>query len=59
LLKTKKALAQMQSGEILRVRATDPGAAQDFDLFARQTGHALLAQERPESATWVFYLRCR
>jgi tRNA 2-thiouridine synthesizing protein A len=59
LLKTKKALAQMNPGEVLRVLATDPGAAHDFEAFARQTGHTLLAQQRADAATWVFYLKCR
>jgi tRNA 2-thiouridine synthesizing protein A len=41
ILKTKKALADMASGEILEIRATDPAAEQDFKAFARQTGHQL------------------
>jgi tRNA 2-thiouridine synthesizing protein A len=59
LLKTKKALAAMQSGQILRVQATDPGAAQDLARFAQQTGHGLLGQTQAEPTGWVFYLQCR
>lgn len=42
ILRAKKALAQMQSGEVLRVIATDPGAPKDFEAFCRQTGNNLL-----------------
>jgi tRNA 2-thiouridine synthesizing protein A len=43
ILRTKKALAEMASGQVLRVVATDPGAVQDFHAFARQTGNELLS----------------
>ena len=42
ILRTKKALADMQSGEVLKILATDPGATRDFQAFARQTGNELL-----------------
>lgn len=58
ILKAKKALAGMQSGQILRVEATDPGSKQDFAAFARQTGNALLAQ-LDEAEVSVFFLRRR
>ncbi|MFO1328206.1 MAG: sulfurtransferase TusA family protein [Rubrivivax sp.] len=44
ILKTKKLLAEMQSGEVLRVVSTDPGSMRDFQAFARQTGNELLDQ---------------
>ena len=44
ILKAKKALADMQSGEVLKVVATDPGSMRDFQAFARQTGNELVAQ---------------
>lgn len=44
ILKAKKALSEMSSGQVLRVVSTDPGSARDFAAFARQTGHALLEQ---------------
>ena len=44
ILKAKKALADMASGDILRVVATDPGAVRDFQAFARQTGNTLVGQ---------------
>ena len=44
ILRTKKALAEMESGTILRVLATDPGSLKDFPAFAKQTGNELLEQ---------------
>ena len=44
ILRTKKALTDMQSGQVLRIVATDPGSVKDFQAFARQTGNALLDQ---------------
>lgn len=42
ILKAKKALAEMQSGEVLKIVATDSGSVRDFQAFAKQTGNALL-----------------
>jgi tRNA 2-thiouridine synthesizing protein A len=42
LLKAKKALNEMQPGELLRVIATDPGSVRDFEVFSRQSGHQLV-----------------
>jgi tRNA 2-thiouridine synthesizing protein A len=42
ILRTKKALNDMQSGQVLRVLATDPGSVRDFEAFSRQTGNRLL-----------------
>lgn len=44
ILKAKKALAEMASGELLRVVCTDPGSTRDFRAFARQTGNELVEQ---------------
>ena len=44
ILKAKKALADMASGEVLKVVSTDPGSVRDFQAFAQQTGNALVAQ---------------
>jgi TusA-related sulfurtransferase len=44
ILKAKKALAEMSSGEMLKVIATDPGSMRDFQAFARQTGNELIEQ---------------
>ncbi|HMN22772.1 MAG TPA: sulfurtransferase TusA family protein [Ottowia sp.] len=45
ILKAKKALASMASGELLRVVCTDPGSVRDFEAFARQTGNELVEQQ--------------
>jgi len=44
ILKAKKTLAEMASGEVLRVIATDPGSMRDFQAFAKQTGNELVEQ---------------
>ncbi len=44
ILKAKKALADMQSGQTLRVAATDAGSVRDFQAFAKQTGNELVEQ---------------
>lgn len=46
ILKAKKALAEMLSGEILHVISTDPGSLRDFQAFSKQTGNELLAHEK-------------
>lgn len=56
ILKTKKALAEMRSGEVLRVVATDPGSVRDFQAFARQTGNQLVDQFTQEKE-FVFYMK--
>ncbi|MFC5920465.1 sulfurtransferase TusA family protein [Neisseria weixii] len=48
ILRAKKALAQMQTDEVLTVLATDPGAPGDFEAFCRQTGHVLLESTESE-----------
>ena len=55
-LRARAALSRMSSGEVLRIVATDPGARRDFRLFARSTGHALVAQSATHGE-FVFYLR--
>lgn len=56
ILRTKKMLAEMDSGQVLRVQATDPGSLKDFPAFARQTGNELVEQ-REEGKTFEFYLK--
>ncbi len=50
ILKAKKALATMASGQVLKVVATDPGSLRDFQAFAKQTGNELLGQEVVQQA---------
>jgi TusA-related sulfurtransferase len=58
ILKAKKALAEMTSGQVLKVVATDPGSVRDFQAFARQTGNDLLEQTSTDDE-FVHYLRRR
>ena len=58
VLKAKKALSEMTSGQVLKVIATDPGSVRDFQAFARQTGNELVEQVS-DSAEFVHYLRRR
>ena len=58
ILKAKKALAEMASGETLRVISTDPGSVRDFKAFARQTGNELLDQQT-HGAEFVHVLKRR
>jgi len=43
ILRAKKALGEMTSGQVLRIQATDPGSVKDFAAFAKQTGNELLS----------------
>lgn len=56
ILRTKKMLATMLSGQVLRVLATDPGSVQDFEAFARQTGNTLLESSEREQV-FEYFLR--
>lgn len=44
ILRAKKALGELESGQVLRIVATDPGSVKDFQAFAKQTGNELLSQ---------------
>ena len=45
ILKAKKGLAELTSGQTLRVASTDAGSMRDFQAFCKQTGHELVEQE--------------
>ena len=58
ILRAKKALAEMESGHVLKVIATDPGSVKDFAAFCRQTGNPLLSSiETPTEFTFVISKR--
>lgn len=61
ILKAKKALAEMQAGQVLKVVATDPGAPHDFQSFCKQTGHELIGEDAGErgAGPWTFLMRRR
>jgi len=54
ILRTKKALTGMSSGQVLRILATDPGSVKDFQAFAKQTGNTLLMHSEDESVHTFF-----
>ena len=56
ILKTKKSLNELTSGQVLKVVATDPGSVKDMQAFASQTGNPLLSSAE-ENKTYVFYLK--
>jgi tRNA 2-thiouridine synthesizing protein A len=56
IVKTKKSLADMASGQVLRVVATDPGSVCDMQAFAEQTGNTLLASTT-ENSKYVFLIK--
>lgn len=56
VVKARKALDAMSSGQVLRVVATDPASVSDMRALARRSGNELLAEERA-GAAFVFFLR--
>ncbi len=57
ILKAKKALSDLTTGQVLRVLATDPGSVKDFQAFCRQTGNELLSHS--EGAEFTYFIRKR
>lgn len=57
ILRAKKALSQLQSGQVLKVVTTDPHAVRDFQAFSKQTGNGLLAQLQGEENVTHFLSR--
>lgn len=58
ILRSKKSLSQMSSGQVLRVIATDPESARDFEVFCRQTGNELLSSNE-QDGEYSFLIRRR
>ena len=56
ILKIKKSLAEMTSGQVLKVAATDRGSVKDVQAFANQTGHTLLSSNM-EEGEYIFFIR--
>ena len=56
ILRTKKALTDMISGQVLKILATDPGSVKDFQAFAKQTGNALLASDAADNE-FIFFMK--
>ena len=58
ILKAKKALTDMQSGQLLKVVSTDAGSVRDFQAFSKQTGNELMEQST-EGEDFIHVLRRR
>jgi tRNA 2-thiouridine synthesizing protein A len=58
ILRAKKALAELSSGQVLKVVSTDPGSMRDFQAFCRQTGNELLGQQ-VASADFIHFVKRR
>jgi tRNA 2-thiouridine synthesizing protein A len=56
ILRAKKSLGGLTSGQVLRVLATDPGAVKDFQAFAKQTGNELMSHAE-QDGVFTFYMR--
>ncbi len=56
ILRTKKALKELNSGDVLRIIATDPGTVKDFEAFAKQTGHELL-ESTEEGGSFTYRIK--
>jgi len=56
ILKTKKALNDLASGQVLKIVSTDPGSVKDMQAFAKQTGNTLVSSTEENNA-FVFFMR--
>ena len=56
ILRAKKTLGGMESGQVLRIVATDPGSVKDFEAFAKQTGNELM-ESGEEGGKFVFMIK--
>lgn len=55
ILRAKKAVNKLDSGQVLKIVATDPGSVKDFEAFCNQTGNKLLGSAE-EAGTFVFHI---
>ncbi len=58
ILRTKKKLSELTSGQVLKIGTTDPSSVKDFQMFAKQTGHQLLAHS-DAGREFTFFLQKR
>jgi tRNA 2-thiouridine synthesizing protein A len=57
ILRAKKALGELSTGQVLKVMATDPGSVKDFQAFCKQTGNELLSHS--EGSEFTFFMKKR
>lgn len=58
ILRCKKGLSDLTTGQVLKVISTDPGSVKDFNAFCMQTGHELLLLNEDETS-FTFYIKKR
>ena len=56
ILRAKKSLSSIESGQVLHIIATDPGSVKDFEAFSKQTGNELL-ESSEEGGKFHFYVK--
>jgi len=56
ILRTKKSLAELTAGQVLKVIATDPGSVKDMQAFAKQTGNELLSSAEA-GGEFMFFMK--
>jgi tRNA 2-thiouridine synthesizing protein A len=56
ILRAKKAITGLSTGQVLRIVATDPGSVKDFEAFCKQTGNELL-ESGEEGGKFVFMIK--
>lgn len=56
ILRAKKAIKELEEGQVLRISATDPGSVKDMEAFCKQTGNELLESSQ-ESDAFIFMIR--
>ena len=54
ILRAKKALSELEGGQVLKVTATDPGSVRDFAAFSKQTGHSLVESGEANNEFFFF-----
>lgn len=56
ILRAKKAITGLTSGQVLRIVATDPGSVKDFEAFCKQTGNTLI-ESGEEGGKFIFLIK--
>ena len=56
ILRAKKAIAALASGQTLKIEATDPGSVKDFEAFCKQTGNELVSSSE-EGGNFIFFIK--
>ncbi len=56
ILRARKALGDMERGQVLKITSTDQGSAKDFEAFSKQTNNPLLSAAE-EGGKFVFFIK--